>query len=41
MTVDGIVLQDMRTETQRLVDRATLIAVLGTPSGDRVSEWTR
>ena len=41
MTVDGIVLQDMRTATQRLVDRATLIAVLGTPSGDRVSEWTR
>ncbi|HEX9532737.1 MAG TPA: ATP phosphoribosyltransferase regulatory subunit [bacterium] len=41
MTADGIFLQDMRSETQRLVDRATLIAVLSTSSGDRVSEWTR
>jgi len=41
MTAEGIFLQDMRTETQRTVDRATLIAVLSTPPGDRVSEWTR
>lgn len=32
MTGEGIVLQDLRTETQRPVDRATLIAVLGTSS---------
>lgn len=30
MTGEGIVLRDLRTETQRPVDRATLIAVLGT-----------
>jgi len=41
MTAEGMFLQDMRTETQRPVDRDTLIAVLGIPSGDRVSEWTR
>jgi ATP phosphoribosyltransferase regulatory subunit len=32
MTTEGIVLQDLRTATQRPVDRATLIAVLGTSS---------
>lgn len=41
MTADGIFLQDMRTEGQRPVDRATLMAVLSTPSADGVSEWTR
>jgi len=41
MTAEGIFLQDMRTETQRTVDRATLIAVLSTPPGERVIEWTR
>lgn len=32
MTGEGIVLQDLRAETQRPVDRATLLAVLGTSS---------
>ncbi len=41
MTAEGIFLQDKRTETQRTVDRATLIAVLSTPPGERVIEWTR
>jgi ATP phosphoribosyltransferase regulatory subunit len=41
MTAEGIFLQDMRTETQRTVDRATLMAVLSTPPEDRVNEWTR
>ncbi|HVH31369.1 MAG TPA: ATP phosphoribosyltransferase regulatory subunit [bacterium] len=32
MTAKGILLQDLRTKTQRPVDRATLLAVLGTSS---------
>jgi ATP phosphoribosyltransferase regulatory subunit len=41
MTDEGILLWDMRTDAQRPVDRAALMAVLSAPSADRVIEWTR
>jgi ATP phosphoribosyltransferase regulatory subunit len=40
VTAEGILLWDPRTDAQRPVDRATLLAMLSAPSADRVIKWS-